>query len=316
MDIAESVLDLIGNTPLVRLRKLDAELPCPVLAKLEVNNPGGSVKDRAALGMLDAAERDGVIGPGSVIIEKTSGNTGIGLAIIAAQRGYRCVFVMTEKAAAEKVALLRAYGSEVIVCPMGLPDTDERSANAVTARLLREIPGAWRPNQYDNPANPAYHEASTGPELWRQTEGRITHFVATAGTGGTLIGTGRYLKRMNPQVQLIVADPEGSVFSGGAGTPYLVEGAGEDFWPGNYDPSIVDRAVAVSDFDSFAAARRCAYEEGLLIGGSCGTALHAALVVAGECGPSDLVVTLFPDSGRGYLSKQFNDDWMQAHGLL
>jgi cystathionine beta-synthase len=315
VDIADSVLDLIGNTPLVRLSRMAAGLPAPVVAKLETTNPGGSVKDRAAIGMLDAAARAGLIGPGSTIVEKTSGNTGIGLAIVSALQGYRCVFVMTEKAAPEKVALLRAYGAEVIVCPVGLPDDDPRSANAVTERLLRERPRAFRPDQYANPANPEYHERTTGPEIWRQTDGRVTHFVATAGTGGTIVGVGRHLKSMNPGVQVIVADPVGSVYSGGTGRPYLVEGAGEDFWPANYDASIVDRAIAVTDRDSFATARRVAYEEGLLIGGSCGTAVWAALEVARTADPSDLIVTLIPDSGRGYLSKIFDDRWMAELGF-
>ena len=315
MDIADSVLDLIGNTPLVRLARVGAGLRAPVIAKLETTNPGGSVKDRAALGMLDAAERDGLIGPGSTIVEKTSGNTGIGLAIVSALRGYRCVFVMTEKAAPEKVALLRAYGSEVIVCPVGLADDDPRSTTVVTNRLLREVPGSFRPDQYQNPANPAFHERTTGPEIWRQTDGRVTHFVATAGTGGTVAGTGRFLKSKNPGVQVVVADPAGSVYSDGGGRPYLVEGAGEDFWPLNYDPTIVDRVIAVSDRDSFAMARRVAREEGLLIGGSCGTAVWAALEVARDATPDDLVVTLIPDSGRGYLSKIFSDAWMAEYGF-
>ena len=316
MDIAESVLDLIGHTPLVRLGRMGAGLPCPVLAKLETTNPGGSVKDRAALGMLDAAEQDGLIGPGSTIIEKTSGNTGVGLAIVAAQRGYRCVFVMTTKAAPEKVALLRAYGAEVIVCPVGLPESDPKSTAAVSNRLLREIPNSYRPDQYANPANPAFHERTTGPEIWRQTGGRVTHFVATAGTGGTIAGTGRYLKRQNSAIEVVVADPEGSVYSGGAGRPYLVEGAGEDFWPANYDPSVVDTAIVVTDRDSFLTARRAAREEGLLIGGSCGTAVWAALEVAKRARPSDLVVVLIPDSGRGYLSKVFDDAWMGEYGFI
>jgi cystathionine beta-synthase len=296
VDIADSVLDLIGDTPLVRLARVGAGLRATVVAKLETTNPGGSVKDRAALGMLEAAERDGLVGSGSTIIEKTSGNTGIGLAIVSALRGYRCIFVMTEKAAPEKVALLRAYGSEVIVCPVGLPDDDPRSATAVTKRLLAEIPDSFRPDQYENPANPGFHERTTGPEIWRQTDGTVTHFVATAGTGGTIVGTGRYLKSMNPAVQVVVADPVGSVYSGGAGRPYLVEGAGEDFWPGNYDPTIVDRVIAVSDRESFATARRVAREEGLLIGGSCGTAVCAALEVAtvADIAVADIAGASFP----------------------
>ena len=237
MEIADSVLDLIGNTPMVRLRRLAAGLPCPVVAKLEATNPGGSVKDRPAVAMIDAAERAGLLRPGGTIVEPTSGNTGVGLAIVAAQRGYRCIFVMTDKVSPEKVALLRAYGAEVKVCPVAVPPEDPGSYYSVAERLVREVPGAYRPNQYANPANPAAHEATTGPEIWRQTDGRITHFVAGAGTGGTLTGVGRHLKARNPAVRIIAADPEGSVYSGGSGRPYLVEGIGEDFWPVTYDPS-------------------------------------------------------------------------------
>lgn len=316
MQIADSVVDLVGNTPLVRLRRVAAGLPCPVVVKLEAANPGGSVKDRPALAMIDAAERDGRLAPGGTLVEVTSGNTGVGLAIVAAQRGYRCVFVSTRKAAPEKVALLRAYGAEVVVCPAGLSADDPDSANRTAARLVEEIPGAFRPDQYTNPANPASHELGTGPEIWHQTDGRVTHLVATAGTGGTISGTGAYLKHRNPNVEVVVADPQGSVFSGGAGTAYLVEGAGEDFWPDNYRRDIVDRTVAVSDRDSFLTARRLAREEGLLVGGSCGTAVHAALDVARSCGPEDLVVVILPDSGRGYLSKVHDDGWMMANGFL
>jgi cystathionine beta-synthase len=316
MDVANSLLDLVGNTPLVRLGRVGAALPCDLLAKVELFNPGGSVKDRPAVAMIDAAERDGVLAPGGTIVEPTSGNTGVGLAIVAAQRGYRCIFVMSDKMSAEKVALLRAYGADVVVCPTAVPPEHPDSYYSVADRLTRETPGAFRPDQYSNPANPAEHERSTGPEIWRQTEGRITHFVAGVGTGGTITGVARYLKSQNPAVQIIAADPEGSVYSGGSGRPYLVEGVGEDFWPTTFDPALVDRTVQVSDAESFAAARRVTREEGLLIGGSCGTAVHAALVVGAELQPTDVVVVLLPDSGRNYLSKIFDDEWMTRFGFL
>jgi cystathionine beta-synthase len=314
--IADSLLDLIGDTPLVRLRRVGRDLACDLVAKLELLNPGGSVKDRPAVAMLDAAERAGLLKPGGTIVEPTSGNTGVGLAIVAAQRGYRCIFVMSDKMSDEKVALLRAYGAEVVVCPTAVPPEHPDSYYSVADRLTRDTPNSFRPNQYYNPANPAEHERSTGPEIWRQTAGRITHFVAGVGTGGTITGVGRYLKSKNPAVQVVADDPEGSVFSGGTGRPYLVEGVGEDFWPPTYDPTVVDRTVMVTDAESFAAARRVTQEEGLLVGGSCGTAVHAALVAAADLGPDDLVVVLLPDSGRGYLSKIFNDDWMTRFGFL
>jgi len=301
---------------MVRLGRIGGGLPCPVVAKWEVSNPGGSVKDRPAIHMIDVAERAGLLQPGGTIIEPTSGNTGVGLAIVAAQRGYRCIFVMTDKVSPEKVSLLRAYGAEVIVCPLAVPPEDPTSYYSVAERLTRENPGAFRPNQYANPANAEAHALSTGPEIWNQTDGRVTHFVAGAGTGGTISGVGRYLKSMNPAVRIIAADPEGSVYSGGSGRPYLVEGVGEDFWPDNYDPAVIDEVVAVSDRDSFMMARRVTEEEGLLIGGSCGTAVTAALRVAERCGRDDLVVVLLPDSGRGYLSKVFNDEWMARFGFL
>jgi cystathionine beta-synthase len=313
--IADSLLDLIGNTPLVRLRRVSEGLSCQIVAKLETTNPGGSVKDRPAVAMIDAAEREGLLAARGTIVEPTSGNTGVGLAIVAAQRGYRCMFVMTDKVAPEKVALLRAYGAEVIVCPVAVEPDDPQSYYSVAERLVRETPGAFRPNQYGNEWNPRAHELSTGPELWRQTAGQITHFVAGIGTGGTITGVGRYLKAQNPDVQIIGADPAGSVYSGGSGRPYLVEGIGEDFWPTTYDPTLVDRVVAITDEDSFLMARRVTAEEGILIGGSGGTAVAAALEVGKELGPDGLVVVLIPDSGRGYLSKVFDDDWMAGYGF-
>jgi cystathionine beta-synthase len=313
--IADSLLDLIGNTPLVRLRRVSDGLSCQIVAKLETTNPGGSVKDRPALAMIDAAERDGLLRPGGTIIEPTSGNTGVGLAIVAAQRGYHCIFVMTDKVASEKVALLRAYGAEVIVCPVAVEPEDPQSYYSVAERLVRETPGAFRPNQYGNDWNPRAHELSTGPEVWRQTAGKITHFVAGIGTGGTITGVARYLKAQNPDVQIIGADPAGSVYSGGSGRPYLVEGIGEDFWPTTYDPTLVDRVVAITDEDSFLMARRVTAEEGILIGGSGGTAVAAALEVGKALGPEGLVVVLIPDSGRGYLSKVFDDEWMAGYGF-
>jgi cystathionine beta-synthase len=313
--IADSLLDLVGNTPLVRLRRVSEGLSCQIVAKLETTNPGGSVKDRPAIAMIDAAEREGLLGPGGTIVEPTSGNTGVGLAIVAAQRGYRCIFVMTDKVASEKVALLRAYGAEVVVCPVAVEPDDPQSYYSVAERLVRETPGAFRPNQYANQWNPWAHEQSTGPELWRQTAGRITHFVAGVGTGGTITGVGRFLKSKNPSVQIIGADPAGSVYSGGSGRPYLVEGIGEDFWPSTYDPTLVDRVVPVSDEDSFLMARRVTAEEGILIGGSGGTAVAAALEVGADLGPDHLVVVLIPDSGRGYLSKVFDDSWMAGYGF-
>jgi len=314
--IADSLLDLIGNTPLVRLRRVTEGLTCQVVAKLEMTNPGGSVKDRPAVAMIDAAERDGLLGPGGTIVEPTSGNTGVGLAIVAAQRGYRCIFVMTDKVAPEKVELLRAYGAEVVVCPVAVEPSDPQSYYSVAERLVRETPGAFRPNQYANEWNPWAHEHSTGPEIWRQTAGKITHFVAGVGTGGTITGVARYLKAQNPNVQIVGGDPAGSVYSGGSGRPYLVEGIGEDFWPTTYDPSLVDRVVAITDEDSFNMARRVTAEEGILIGGSGGTAVAAALEVGKGLGPDGLVVVLIPDSGRGYLSKVFNDDWMAGLGFV
>ncbi|HEU0132797.1 MAG TPA: cystathionine beta-synthase, partial [Mycobacteriales bacterium] len=316
MEYYESLVDLVGRTPLVRLSKVTQGLKPLVLAKVEYFNPGGSVKDRIALGMIEAGEASGALKPGGTIVEPTSGNTGVGLAIVAAQRGYKCVFVMPDKMSNEKIALLRAYGAEVVVCPTAVAPEHPDSYYSVSDRLAREIPNAWKPNQYANPMNPQAHYGSTGPEIWRQTEGRVTHFVAGIGTGGTIGGTGRYLKEQNPGVVVVGADPEGSVYSGGTGRPYLVEGVGEDFWPETYDRTVVDRIEAISDADSFNTTRRLAREEGLLVGGSCGLAVAAALRVAKELGPDDVMVVLLPDGGRGYLSKIFNDRWMASYGFL
>ncbi len=316
MEVADSLLDLVGNTPLVRLDRMGRDLPCPLVAKLEYLNPGGSVKDRPAMSMIEAAERDGRLKPGATIVEGTSGNTGVGLAIVAARRRYRCIFVMPDKMAPEKIGLLRAYGAEVIVCPSAVAPDHPDSYYSVTARLAEELPNAFHPDQYHNPDNPAVHERTTGPEIWRQTAGRVSHFVAGIGTGGTISGIGRYLHSQNPDVQIVGADPEGSVYSGGTGRPYLVEGIGEDFWPTTYDPDAVDRVVMVSDTDSFMTARRLATDEGILAGGSTGTAVYAALQLAPELHRHDVVVVLVPDSGRGYLSKLYNDEWMADHGFL
>ncbi len=316
MEVVGSLLELVGNTPLMRLDKVGRDLPCPLLAKLEFLNPGGSVKDRPAVAMIDRAEREGLLEPGGTIVEGTSGNTGVGLAIVAARRHYRCIFVMPDKMAPEKISLLRAYGAQVVVCPSAVAPDHPDSYYSVTARLASEIPGAYHPDQYHNEENPESHVRSTGPEIWRQTAGRVTHFVAGIGTGGTISGIGRYLKSENPDIQVIGADPEGSVYSGGSGRPYLVEGIGEDFWPSTYDPKAVDRVVMVRDSDSFHMARRMSVEEGILVGGSTGTAVWAALHLGHELGPGDVVVTLVPDSGRGYLSKLYNDEWMADHGFL
>ncbi len=317
MQVSDSLIDLVGNTPLVRLGAIAAGLRPQVIAKVEYFNPGGSVKDRIALAMVQDAEARGLIKPGGTIIEPTSGNTGVGLAIVANKRGYKCVFVMPDKMSAEKIAVLRAYGADVVICPSAVDPSHPDSYYSVSKRLAAETPGGWNPNQYANPLNPEAHYRSTGPEIWRQTDGLITHFVAGVGTGGTISGTGRYLKEVSDgRVQVIGADPEGSVYSGGTGRPYLVEGVGEDFWPETYDKSVADRIIAVSDRDSFLTTRRMAREEALLVGGSCGLAVAAALRVAEELTEDDVVVVLLPDSGRGYLSKIYNDEWMTDYGFL
>ena len=323
MRVYDSVVDLVGGTPLVRLTSVtrggDGVEPvqATVLAKVEYLNPGGSVKDRIALAMVEAAERDGLLQPGGTIVEPTSGNTGVGLALVAQQRGYQCVFVCPDKVSADKIRVLQAYGAKVVVCPTAVPPEHPDSYYNVSDRLSREIPGAWKPDQYSNPNNPRSHYESTGPEVWADTDGRVTCFVAGVGTGGTISGAGRYLKEVSGGgVRIVGADPEGSVYSGGAGRPYLVEGVGEDFWPQAYDRTVCDEIVAVSDADSFEMTRRLAREEGLLVGGSCGMAAAAALEVARRLGPDDIVVVLLPDSGRGYLSKVFDDEWLASYGFL
>jgi cystathionine beta-synthase len=322
MRYVDNVVDLIGDTPLVRLHSVTKEVAAAgeekyVLAKVEYLNPGGSVKDRIATRMIEAAERDGLLAPGGTIVEPTSGNTGVGLALVAQTRGYRCVFVCPDKVSEDKQNVLRAYGAEVVVCPTAVAPEDPRSYYSVSDRLVKEIPGAWKPDQYSNPNNPRSHYETTGPEIWAQTEGRITHFVAGVGTGGTISGVGRYLREVSDgRVKIIGADPEGSVYSGGTGRPYLVEGVGEDFWPTTYDQGVCDEIIEVTDRESFELTRRLAREEGLLVGGSCGMAAVAALKVAQNAPAGSVIVVLLPDGGRGYLSKIFNDGWMARYGFL
>jgi cystathionine beta-synthase len=317
VDIKESILDAVGETPLVRLSRLGRPLKPQLVAKIEALNPGGSIKDRVALALIEAAERDGHLKPGGTIVEPTSGNTGTGLAIAASLKGYRVIAVMPDKMSKEKIDLLRAYGAEVVVAPTEVPPDSPESYYRVADRLSQEIPGAYQPNQYRHQANPEAHYRTTGPELWRQSGGQITHFVAGVGTGGTITGVGRYLREQNPGVSIIGADPVGSIYSGDEVKPYLVEGVGEDFWPETYDPSIVDRYVTVTDKDAFLWTRRLAEREGILAGGSCGLAVYAAYQVAREIDdPAAMVAVILPDGGRSYLSKVFNDAWMRQYGFL
>jgi len=316
-DIKDSILDTIGDTPLVRLSRIGAGVAPQIVAKMELFNPGGSIKDRVALRLIEVAERDGRLRPGGTLIEPTSGNTGTGLAIAARLKGYRVIAVMPDKMSREKIDLLRAYGAEVVIAPTDVAPESPQSYYRVADRLAEEIPGAFQPNQYHNPANPQTHYDTTGPELWRQTGGRLTHLVAGVGTGGTITGMARYLKEQDPGIVVVGADPVGSIFSGDEVHPYLVEGVGEDFWPTTYDPALVDRYVRVPDRDSFLMTRRLAETEGMLVGGSCGLAVHAALVVAAEIDdPEALIAVILPDGGRAYLSKIFNDTWMASHGML
>ena len=315
MEVLDTFLDAVGDTPLVRLHKVAQGVRPAVLAKLEMLNPGGSVKDRIGLPMIEAAERDGRLRPGGTIVEPTSGNTGHGLAIAAAIRGYRCIFVMPDKMSQEKISLLRAYGAEVVTCPTAVSPESPESYYRVADRLADEIPGAFQPNQYFNPENPTAHYATTGPEIWRQTDGTIDVLVVGVGTGGTITGTARYLKEHRPELMVVGADPEGSIYSGDV-HPYLTEGIGEDFWPSTFDPSLVDRYVRVSDRDAFRMARRITREEGILVGSSSGTAVVAALDVARELPEGTTIVVILPDTGRNYLSKVYSDSWLLQYGLM
>jgi len=316
-DIKDSILDAVGHTPLVRLSRIGSGLVPQLLAKIEAMNPGGSIKDRVAIAMIEAAERAGKLARGGTIVEPTSGNTGTGLAIAARLKGYRVVAVMPDKMSKEKIDLLRAYGAEVVMAPTDVPPDSPESYYRVADRLTEEIAGAFQPNQYSNPANPESHYLTTGPEVWEQSSGQVTHLVAGVGTGGTISGVGRYLKEQNPAIQVIGADPYGSIYSSPEVKPYLVEGVGEDFWPQTLDRSVVDRYVTVTDKDSFLTTRRLAQTEGILAGGSSGLALHAALEVARDVhDPAATIVAILPDGGRSYLSKVYSDAWMSQYGFL
>src|SRR5437879_3847152 len=311
----ETILQTVGHTPLVRLRRMATDVPCPVGVKVESSNPGGSVKDRVGLAMIAEAERRGLLRPGGTIIEATAGNTGVGLAMVGAVKGYRCIFVLPDKMSSEKLALLKAYGAEVVITPTGVPPDSPESYNGVADRLSREIPGAWRPNQFTNLANPEVHYRTTGPEIWEQTRGKVTVFVSGVGTGGTISGVGRYLKERNPAVKVVGADPEGAGLSGGAPKPWKVEGIGEDFVPKTFTSQYVDEWERVGDAESFHVARELARREGMLLGGSSGTNVAAALRYARRLGPGHLVVALGADTGRNYLSKFFDDGWLAQNKL-
>lgn len=316
MKYCNTILETVGRTPLIKINKLGAGLKPTILVKMEAFNPGGSIKDRPALRMIEEAEKQGLLKPGGTIVEPTSGNTGTGLAQIAAVKGYRCILVCPDKVAQEKINLLKAYGAEVVIVPSTVSAGHHESYYSVANKLTAEIPGAFQPNQFANPNNPLAHEHSTGPEIWEATEGKITHLVAGMGTGGTLCGTARYLKKMKPEIKIIGVDPEGSIYSGDMPGAYKVEGIGEDFIPRNVDLKLIDDIIRIGDKESFVTARRLAREEGILVGGSSGTALTAALRIAQQLADTDVMVVILPDGGRGYLSKQFSDEWMRANGFL
>jgi len=312
----DSILRTIGWTPLVKLNRVAAGLQAQIMVKVESANPGGSVKDRVAFAMIAEAEHQGWLRPGGTVIEATAGNTGVGLAMVAAVKGYRCIFVLPDKMSEEKILLLKAYGAEVVITPTNVAPDAPESYNGVADRLAREIPGAWRPNQFTNLANPEIHYRSTGPEIWRQTDGRITAFVAGVGTGGTISGVARYLKEQNPDVRIVAADPEGSVLSGSSPKSWKVEGIGEDFVPKTFNSQLVDEWVRVTDAESFHTARDLARREGLLLGGSTGTIVAAALRYAQRLGPGQLLVAMGCDTGRNYLSKFYNDQWLNENKLM